>query len=74
MRDSPIDSPLCNTNDFTDSQIDLVRASNKRPRTFYKTSPSHTTPSKQEREIISGTKKTRFATIDAMDEESSVCV
>ena len=28
-RCSPILSPLCNTNDFTDSRIDLVRASNR---------------------------------------------
>ena len=31
----------------------MVRASNKRPRTLDQTSPSHTKPSKQEREIFS---------------------
>ena len=69
-RCSPILSPLCNANDFTDNQIDLVRAPNKRPRTFDQTSPSHTTPSKQEREIISSAQKHVFATTDATDDES----
>ena len=63
-----------NANDFTDNQIDLVRAPNKRPRTFDQTSPSHTTPSKQEREIISSAQKHVFATTDATDDESCVCV